>query len=344
MEEASTPNILSPPDPPVAPHSSGRPRNRKVNREAERHSDGSKSTGNKKRPKRPPAKSQGQSLQGADQGSPSTSASGPGTAPLASDRSTTSGPSKGHHRKPQKFSKRTGADDNKSSADNTDEGSRPPRNFPQRRKWGKFNAELTDPASSVNLPAPSSQRTIDILPSYSIVPPGKSDLATTLIHGLCTPPYSECPICFNAILPTQPTWSCSPSFVARDGKDDANVQCCWATFHFHCVKSWATKSIKEIVDAWRARGEERNGEWRCPACQLKRQSVPSGYWCVQKSCLHFFPHRSYNCSGVFADPFQNPSHRVSQLPIRVLIVVLVLGRADINVRCHAILVRVHHVK
>lgn len=142
-----------------------------------------------------------------------------------------------------------------------------------RGRGAKFNAGLTDPAhASSNTPPTSSTS------KYTLPGPTKDDLTSTLIHGLRTPPYQDCPICFNAIRPEQPTWSCSPSATAGDGHENANAQCCWTTFHLKCIRSWAGKSVKEIVDAWRARGEERGGEWRCPGCQSKREMVPNGYW------------------------------------------------------------------
>ena len=151
------------------------------------------------------------------------------------------------------------------------------------RRGANFNAGLTEPSSiqgSVNQSSPSIKTT----EKYKI--PKPHDLTSTLIHDLSSPPYPDCPICFSAINPFQPTWSCSPnipiSASANDEnqRDNENAPCCWTTFHVKCIRSWAVKSVKEVADAWQARGEERRGEWRCPACQTKREIVPSGYWCV----------------------------------------------------------------
>ena len=123
--------------------------------------------------------------------------------------------------------------------------------------------------------------------------PEPDDLTSNLTRALCTPPYPDCPICFNAIVPAQPTWSCSPAFVPHDPDaappaghehehEQERVQCCWTTFHLKCVRSWAAKSVKDIEDAWRARGESgRKGDWRCPGCQFKRETVPHCYWCAR---------------------------------------------------------------
>ena len=121
--------------------------------------------------------------------------------------------------------------------------------------------------------------------AYSVAP-RKDDLTSTLIHDLSTPPYPDCLICFSSIHPLQPTWSCSPlipiSSVEADGEGDSaptvnTVQYCWATFHLKCIKPWASKSVKDVEEAWRARGVDRRGEWRCPGCQSKRKVLPSFY-------------------------------------------------------------------
>jgi len=101
--------------------------------------------------------------------------------------------------------------------------------------------------------------------------PAGDDLTSILTFSLSTPPFPECMICFNRIRPDQPTWSCSP-------REEKEAQSCWNTFHLKCIHSWAEKSVKDVEEAWRARGEERKGEWRCPGCQSKREIVPRKYW------------------------------------------------------------------
>jgi transcriptional repressor NF-X1 len=78
----------------------------------------------------------------------------------------------------------------------------------------------------------------------------------------------------------QPIWSCSPSITTILPHDaEGPPQYCWTTFHLKCIRSWASKSVKDIEDAWRARGEEgKTGDWRCPGCQAKREVVPKVYW------------------------------------------------------------------
>lgn len=111
---------------------------------------------------------------------------------------------------------------------------------------------------------PNSQR------RRSKVPTG-DDLTSILTFSLSNPPFPECMICFNRIRPEQHTWSCSPS-------EEKETQSCWNIFHLKCIQSWAGKSVKDMEEAWRARGEEKKGEWRCPGCQSKREIVPQRYW------------------------------------------------------------------
>ena len=136
----------------------------------------------------------------------------------------------------------------------------------QSGQWRR--SKPADSASKSDAPTPTSgpnpQR------RRSKVPTG-DDLTSILTFSLSNPPFPECMICFNPIRPEQRTWSCSPG-------EEKEAQPCWNTFHLKCVQSWAGKSVKDMEEAWRARGEEKKGEWRCPGCQLKRSIVPQRYW------------------------------------------------------------------
>lgn len=131
--------------------------------------------------------------------------------------------------------------------------------FRGQSRRGKFGSQLS---GVNNRPA--------YMPKRAKTPPLDSDLATRLIYALRTPPYPDCPICFNPLHPAQPTWSCS--------LNEEVTSCCWASFHLKCVREWARKSTKEVKDAFVARGEfNEEGYWRCPGCQAKRTQVPRSY-------------------------------------------------------------------
>ncbi|KAG1732767.1 hypothetical protein EDB19DRAFT_1896714 [Suillus lakei] len=125
---------------------------------------------------------------------------------------------------------------------------------PSRRS--KFNVSLTEPTpltgdSKPEVKTHPSPQTSSL--SKKAKPPRPKapladDLTSTVIRALSTHPYPDCPICFNPIHPSE------------------NLQCCWTTFHLKCIRAWASKCVKDLQDAWRARGEERTGEWRCPGC------------------------------------------------------------------------------
>jgi transcriptional repressor NF-X1 len=161
-----------------------------------------------------------------------------------------------------------GANTNGLSTSNTpaDSSTNKPSSRPKSKGRGqKFGATLTE-----NVDAQHDNKSQHQRSTHRPKLAADADLTTSLIYGLSYPPYADCPICFNAIHPAQPTWSCSPPA----------EQCCWTTFHRKCIKPWAEKSVKELEEAWAARGERgKKGLWRCPGCQTKRQAIPGAYTC-----------------------------------------------------------------
>ncbi|KAI0711152.1 hypothetical protein C8T65DRAFT_776732 [Cerioporus squamosus] len=157
---------------------------------------------------------------------------------------------------------------------------------PRRNRARKFGSELTGGGAATD-----STQDVSSADKYKNTGLKPDDLTSRLIEELSTSPYPDCLICFAPITPMQQTWSCSPSnptLAATDDESgvpaqvqraDANAQCCWMTFHLKCIRSWASKSVKDVEEAWRMRGETRQGDWRCPGCQSKRTAIPSSYWC-----------------------------------------------------------------
>ncbi|KAK4684233.1 hypothetical protein P7C73_g5958, partial [Tremellales sp. Uapishka_1] len=117
------------------------------------------------------------------------------------------------------------------------------------------------------------------------------DLNSRLSRGLSRKPFLECPICFNAITPSQPTWSCLPPHgpppTPAPTLDDPNpapnpnhYTSCYTPFHLSCIRDWANRSLAE--EAEKARNAGREGEeleWRCPGCQKRRSGGIGGYRC-----------------------------------------------------------------
>jgi len=174
----------------------------------------------------------------------------------------------------------------------------PTASAPSNSRRSNFRGKLTsDDSQSVDGPSTASDK-------YRTNLPQGDDLTSSLIRSLSTPPYPDCPICFVSIHPAQPTWSCSPSIpVILSG--DGPAQYCWTSFHTKCIKAWAAKSVKEVAEAWRARGEhDKSGDWRCPGCQAKREIVPSGYRYVHILPFSFpSPNISFRCfCGAVPEP------------------------------------------
>lgn len=167
----------------------------------------------------------------------------PPTAPQAAGSSSTADGTYGADVRPPQ-TKRTRPPKRRQQASATNEPQvvdsaltqpKPTSQRPSRRS--KFNTALSEPTPlsgdsklnpQANLPAQVSSKPSRAKPSRSKASPA-DDLTSTLIHALSTPPYPDCPICFNAIRPEQPTWSCSSSDPSE------NLQCCWTTFHLKCI-------------------------------------------------------------------------------------------------------------
>ncbi|KAG6877743.1 hypothetical protein C0993_004457 [Termitomyces sp. T159_Od127] len=198
----------------------------------------------------------------------------------------------------QKYTKprNNGIDAGQTKNEDNGQPSQPPSGT--SRRGAKFGARLTDP-QSVPVSKPRGKYRRNAAPSEPI----GEDLTSRLIHDLRTPPYPDCPICFNPIHPAQTTWSCSPSTpVIRQPEDEGQEQqYCWTTFHVKCIGEWASTNVKAVADAWRARGDpHKKGDWRCPGCQAKREIVPSGYWCFCHSMSEPKPPRlatPHSCAG-----------------------------------------------
>ncbi|WWD21792.1 hypothetical protein CI109_106280 [Kwoniella shandongensis] len=121
------------------------------------------------------------------------------------------------------------------------------------------------------------------------------DLVSRLIRGLKNRPFLECPICFNAITPSQPVWSCLPpdhppelstpaalalNPITGSTNSSNHYTACYTPFHIDCIRDWANRSLTEEQE--RARQAGREGEeiaWRCPGCQKRRPDRVGGYRC-----------------------------------------------------------------
>ena len=159
---------------------------------------------------------------------------------------------------------------------------------PRQKRRGKFDGKLTTGDAESHR---DDRHTNPDREKYR-VDYASDDITTRLIRDLRTFPYLDCAICFNAIRPHQPTWSCSPNTPIVLTEDSQQAQYCWATLHLKCVRSWASKSIADIQQAYRSRGEDKPGEWLCTGCRAKRTIEPSSYKYVPR---RFPPNKSDRC-------------------------------------------------
>ncbi len=97
------------------------------------------------------------------------------------------------------------------------------------------------------------------------------DIATRIHEDISNGVY-ECAICTNEITKNSKVWSC---------------RTCWTIFHIGCIKRW---SKNEGSAVHRPAGQEEEGEsvvgkqWRCPGCNLPKDTYPSSYtcWCEKE--------------------------------------------------------------
>lgn len=149
---------------------------------------------------------------------------------------------------------------------------------PRQKRRGKFDGKLT----TGDAEPPQEERRVNTKRGEYWVDYSADDLTSRLIHDLRTPPFLDCAICYNPIRPHQPTWSCSPNTPAIPTEGSQQAQYCWTTLHLKCVRSWASKSIADVRQAYEARGENKPGEWLCIGCRAKRMVEPTLYRCAHR--------------------------------------------------------------
>jgi hypothetical protein len=108
------------------------------------------------------------------------------------------------------------------------------------------------------------------------------DLIDRLTRGLGKKPFFECPICYNAITPSQQIWCClppdgpppspfAPGIDVIDPKIiSTHYQACFTPFHYSCVKDWSVRNYEEDKTRLRMIDSQEEAVWRCPGCQKRR--------------------------------------------------------------------------
>ncbi len=96
------------------------------------------------------------------------------------------------------------------------------------------------------------------------------DIATRIHEDISHNVY-ECAICTNEVGRTSKVWSC---------------RTCWTVFHIGCIKRWS-KNEGSAVHRPAGQSDEETPvgkQWRCPGCNLPKDSSPSAYtcWCEKE--------------------------------------------------------------
>ncbi|KAL9113758.1 MAG: hypothetical protein Q9227_002203 [Pyrenula ochraceoflavens] len=106
------------------------------------------------------------------------------------------------------------------------------------------------------------------------------DLATRIHEDIARGIY-ECAICTNGLGKNSKVWACHT---------------CWAVFHLSCIRKWSKNEGSAVAQQRTIPAEELPPpkQWRCPGCNLPKDSQPSTYtcWCEKET-----------------DPQNKPCHR-----------------------------------
>ncbi|ORX35861.1 hypothetical protein BD324DRAFT_602357 [Kockovaella imperatae] len=141
----------------------------------------------------------------------------------------------------------------------------------------------------------------------------KDDWISKLTRGLKSKPFIECPICFNAITPSQPIWACAPPDRPPEPSDDNpnHYTACYTPFHLNCIRDWANRSLTEEKERLIAFGkEDEEVSWRCPGCQKRRTERVGGYrcFCGRLSSPPTISSAPHSCGELCSRPRPGCSH------------------------------------
>jgi transcriptional repressor NF-X1 len=91
------------------------------------------------------------------------------------------------------------------------------------------------------------------------------DIATRTHEDIANGIY-ECAICTSELGRNSKIWSCKT---------------CWTVFHLSCIKKWSNNAGSAQQYAQQSQDEEISPtrKWRCPGCNLPKDSLPTNYFC-----------------------------------------------------------------
>lgn len=186
-------------------------------------------------------------------------------------------PSQGSSEDPGSASETTRQSSSKSSIPSRGRGARSsqPRMVNGRQFGGQLTASLDLSALQADAavfvpgqPAEPSSRSTKRQPQPRKRRMSKSqapDIATRTHEDIDNGQY-ECPICTSEVQRNSKVWSCHT---------------CWTVFHLTCIKKWSTNQGSAAAQT---NGEQVSRQWRCPGCNLPKDTLPKTYscWCEKE--------------------------------------------------------------
>lgn len=128
-------------------------------------------------------------------------------------------------------------------------------------------------ASQRAKPAPTPQKHTHEKPTRvrknSVHKSTAADIPTRTHEDILNGAY-ECPICTSEVARSSKVWSCKT---------------CWTVFHLTCIKKWSTNEGSTLTQQRNAEGDlPPPRQWRCPGCNLPKDTLPSTYtcWCEKE--------------------------------------------------------------
>lgn len=140
-----------------------------------------------------------------------------------------------------------------------------PASLPPPTSATKSSQPQKPPKTPPNRQPPPRQKQRKASISRSTAP----DIATRIHEDISKNIY-ECAICTNEVGRQSKVWAC---------------QTCWTVFHIGCIKRWSKNEGSAVRPTQgQVQDDADPKQWRCPGCNLPKDSYPSSYncWCEKE--------------------------------------------------------------
>lgn len=117
---------------------------------------------------------------------------------------------------------------------------------------------------------------------------------TTRTHEDLSKGIYECAICTSELGKNSKIWSCHT---------------CWTVFHISCIRKWSRNEGSAVAQQEAAQQDEMPSpkQWRCPGCNLPKDTQPSSYtcWCTKETDPQSIPGIPPHSCGQSCDRERN---------------------------------------